>query len=100
MPDLAERGQLIQLGHRRDVAREGVVALAEVGERIAEPPPGVGHEMTERRALRGVLVAKLELGDVAPYVRIQIERATLDEAHDDRRRNGLRDRCDLEEGVG
>ena len=62
MPDLAERGQLLELSHRRDIARERVVALAEVGETVAEPAPGVGDEVSERCALSDVVVVELELG--------------------------------------
>ena len=99
MPDLADRRQLLEVGHRRDVPREGVVALAEVREAVAEPAAGVRDEMTKGRALRGVLVAQAELRQVAADRCVEIERATFDEAHDDRRRDRLRDRRDLKERV-
>src|SRR5439155_9397269 len=83
MPDLAEWRELLELGHRRDVTRERVVAFSEVGEAIAEPAAGVRDEVPEGRGLRGVIVADLELGEVAADRRIPIERAALAEAHDD-----------------
>ena len=62
MPDLAEWRELLELGHRRDVAREGVIALPKVGETVAEPAAGVCDQVPERRALRDVVVLKPELG--------------------------------------
>src|SRR5439155_11673733 len=82
MPNLAERGQLLELGHSRYVARERVIALAEVGEAITEPTASVGHKMPEGRALCDFLIAELEFRQVAPDRCIQIERAALDQAHD------------------
>src|SRR4029077_3073631 len=73
MPDLAERGQLLELGHRRDIARERVVTLAEIRETVAEPATRVGHEVPERRAPRDVLVAQLELRKVAADRRVEVE---------------------------
>src|SRR6266550_2114225 len=99
VPDLANRRELLELGHRRDVPGERVVALAEVREAVAEPAAGVGDEMAEGHASRRVLVAQAELRQVPADRRVQIERATFDQAHHDRRRHRLRDRRDLKERV-
>ena len=100
MPYLAERGELLELGHCRNVAGEGVVSLAEVRETVAEPAAGVGDKVPERRALGDVVVAEVEFGQVAPDRRVEIQRTPLDEAHHDGCRHRLGDRRDLEEGVG
>ena len=100
VPDLTERRELFELRHRGDVFGERIVALARVGEAVAEPTAGVGHEMSERCARRRVLVAHTEFGNVATDRGVEIERATLHETHHDRGRDRLRDRGDLEERVG
>src|SRR6185503_5262579 len=90
---------LLELDHRLDVLRERVIAVAEVAERVAEPAAGVGHEVPYRRARGRGLVLQLERRDVAAYRRREIELALLDESHDHRRSDRLRDRGDLEERV-
>jgi hypothetical protein len=99
VPDLPQRRELLELGHRGDVALERVVAVAEVREAVAEPPAGVRDEMADRRALLRGRVTQPERRDVAAYRRVEIERAALDEPHDHRRGHRLGDGSDLEERV-
>src|SRR3989442_5276833 len=96
MPDLAERRQLLELGHRSHVAGERVVALTEIGKAVTEPAAGMGDEMAKRRALGRSLVAQLELREEAADRCIEVERAALDRAHDGPRGNRLGDPRDRE----
>ena len=80
VPDLAERRELLQIGHRGDVFGERVVALAEIGEAVAEPAPGVRDEVAQRRARSGILVADPELRKVAADRRVEVEGVALDQA--------------------
>src|SRR5439155_13444528 len=50
VPDLAERRDLLEVDHRVDVPREGVVAATEVGEAVAEPSARMRDEVLHRRA--------------------------------------------------
>ena len=50
MPDLAERRDLLEVDHRVDVPRQGVVAVPEVGKAVAEPSAGMRDEVLHRRA--------------------------------------------------
>ena len=99
VPDLAKRRDLLELGHRGDVALEGIVSVAEVGEAVPEPATGVRHQMVDRRALLSGGIAEAERGDVTAHRRVEIESAALDEPHDHRGRHRLGDRRDLEQRV-
>src|SRR2546430_14837515 len=99
MPDLAERSELLEIGHGGHVAGERVVTLTEIGETVPEPTPGVRDKVAERRALRDFLVAKLELREVTADRPIEIEGAPLHPAHDRRCGDTLCDRSELEERV-
>jgi hypothetical protein len=78
---------------------ERVVAGPVVGEVVAHPARRVGQQMPHRDVRRDVLVRQLELREVPPDGRVEVELATLDERHRHGARERLRDRADLEQRV-
>ena len=95
----AERMVLYDVLHARDVALDALVAPPGVGEDVAVDPARVGEEVTRRDLLRDGRVRHPEVGQHLRDRGVEVERALVDELHDERRRPDLRDRADLEQRI-
>ena len=98
-PRRRRRRDLHQVRHHRrgEVAQRVFAALG--ARDLSFPSRGVRQQIPDRDVAADVLVAHLEVGQILPHRRLEIDFALLDQPHHHRRREGLRDRGDREDRV-
>jgi hypothetical protein len=87
--ELAGRRQLRQLFHGRHVARQRVVAAAEVAVVISHPAGAVVHELAHRHGIGGGFIQERKARQIRAHRCSKIDLSLLDQAHHRRGREGF-----------
>jgi hypothetical protein len=97
---LSGRRELRQLLHAGDIARDRILAAAEVAVVVAHPAGAVVQQLPHRDARGGGFVGELEVRQIFASWGGEIDLALLDQAHHGRGGESLGGRADAEERFG